>query len=204
MLRDVKSNLLFTINELSQDEQEEWLLEQREKMGLTWDAPLSAQDKQDVQLLLQQYRETRRIAFPVGPGVTGLAFEKEETVVGNFGAGKGVGGDHKSKKEMGQLSARKGDIGKFMFDIDNQTSARAVNNFMFGPVFGHPHDTLTREQADHCLQDGDCLSDDSETGQKKLKFENINRQKPLGIIQFINKEGQEPITRYDKEKFEAL
>ena len=51
MLRDTKNDLIFTINELTQDEQEEWIKDQYRKQGLTL-KNISAEDEADIMQLL--------------------------------------------------------------------------------------------------------------------------------------------------------
>ena len=54
---------------------------------------------------------------------------------------------------------------------------------MIGPVFGHIKDNLTRDQVKQTF-DGEISDADSTSSnkEKKIKFNEIDRRKPLGII----------------------
>ena len=55
MIRDVKTDLLFTINELSQDEQEAYVRKQLRESGKS---AFTHDEEEDIKLFLDQYRET--------------------------------------------------------------------------------------------------------------------------------------------------
>lgn len=179
MFRDVKTNMLFTINLLSKDEQEEWIKSKLKEQGNT---VTSKQQQQQMEILFDQFQETFNIAFPNHLGITGKAFHQEQIFISN---------NPKSDK-------------LFTNEIDNQTCEDNVRNFMIGPVYGHLRDSVTDNQA--CIDFDEDLSeceeaneDDEQSSQsdrpkkkaaakKKLKIHNIqvDRSKPLGILQFIN------------------
>jgi hypothetical protein len=84
---------------------------------------------------------------------------------------------------------------------------------MIGAVFGHLKDGLTTNQKDVFMKNPDYDSnegsyDDNEhTGsftKKKVRMIKIDRNMPIGILQFVNKLDNEPITEYDRLKFESL
>ena len=75
---------------------------------------------------------------------------------------------------------------------------------MIGPVFGHIKDQLTQQQNELNFDDELSEESDSDISEKKVKFNNMDREAPLGVIQLINKTGNRQITNYDKLKFEAL
>jgi len=52
MFRDVKSDLIFTMNELTKDEQEEWIKEEYRERGMNMNHVISEEDEKDIQLLL--------------------------------------------------------------------------------------------------------------------------------------------------------
>jgi len=59
---------------------------------------------------------------------------------------------------------------------------------MIGPCFGHLRDSVTKEQATLEYK-GAPLSDDSDDDpdHPKKKHIKIDRSKPIGVVQFINK-----------------
>ena len=127
---------------------------------------ISPEDEADIQLLLDQYRETRRISFPSNLGISGQVLKTREIVVSN--------NLHKAKT--------------FQQDVDNQTSQKDIKNFMIGPVFGHIKDNLSREQIDlNYAGMEDLRSERSDEDRKRALFTEIDRLKPLGVVQFINK-----------------
>jgi len=69
----------------------------------------------------------------------------------------------------------------FSSDIDNLTFIKEVRNIMIGPVHAHK-EPLRAENT-------------------KVTFD---REKPIGIIQLINKNNKEKINDYDMKKFEQL
>ena len=69
----------------------------------------------------------------------------------------------------------------FSSDVDNQTHLKEVRNFIIGPVY--PHST-------------GIMND-----QSKVEFD---RQKPIGVVQLLNKKNFKQITEYDIKKFEAM
>lgn len=76
---------------------------------------------------------------------------------------------------------------------------------MIGPVFGHVQDNLARDQVKQTF-DGEISDTNSQVSDKAtiVKFNEIDRKKPLGILQLINKKDFQEITKYDKQKFEAI
>ena len=93
---------------------------------------------------------------------------------------------------------------RYMSDIDNQTNIKNVNNIMIGPVFGHLQDIAT----DLIPEDSNSYSDsengdDNENGTQ-VKFKDIDRNQPIGLIQMVNKVKNQPITDYDLRKFKAI
>ena len=80
LLRDTKNNIYFTINELTNEEKEIWLLEQIKERGIS---NPTKRDEQDLEILLDQYREMRTIAFPRNTGISGKVFNDHHTYIGN-------------------------------------------------------------------------------------------------------------------------
>ena len=80
LLRDTKNNIYFTINELTNEEKEIWLLEQIKERGIS---NPTKRDEQDLEILLDQYREMRTIAFPRNTGISGKVFNDHQTYIGN-------------------------------------------------------------------------------------------------------------------------
>lgn len=122
MFRDVKTDMLFTINLLSKDEQEEWVKAQMKQQGYSI---TSKQQQQQMEILFEQFQETFNISFPNHLGITGKAFKNEKIFISN---------NPKSDK-------------LFTNEIDNQTCEDNVRNFMIGPVYGHLRDSVTDSQA---------------------------------------------------------
>ena len=104
LLRDVKTDFLFTLNELSKDETEqilrkmhreekrtekEKLMEQADLEGIeykpveedTWQE--DSKERAYIDEFIQNFRETKRINFPNNRGVSGRAFQKNVTVYSN-------------------------------------------------------------------------------------------------------------------------
>ena len=71
----------------------------------------------------------------------------------------------------------------YMADIDNLTPCRSVRNFLIGPVYAHK---------EHI------------NGNEKANRTQFNRQKPIGMIQLVNKAHYEKIDPHDVRKFEAI
>ena len=70
---------------------------------------------------------------------------------------------------------------------------------MIGPVFGHIKDNLSREQIDLKYEEIEELrSESSDEDRKRALFTEIDRVKPLGVVQFINKKNFQQISEYDK------
>ena len=179
MIRDVKTDLLFTINELSKDEQEEYIRNQAIEQGKV---SFTKDQEEDMKLFLDQHRETAQIPYPSNLGITGIVFNSHKTYIGN-----------EIKKET-----------SFVGDIDNQTNVSEVINFMIGPCFGHIRDSVTREQADLKFNGTIPKDKDDDPKHPKTKHIDIDRSKPIGIVQFINKQGTTIISEYDRKKFEAI
>lgn len=128
MMRDVKTNMIFSINELTEEETTEWMSEQLQKRGLRSETQLTRQDERDIAVLLDQYRETRRISFPNNLGVSGRVFHAKEIMYSNNAANER----------------------KFYDDVDNQSEVKDVKNYLIGPVFGHFNDSLNLSQQRMC------------------------------------------------------
>jgi len=73
VLRDVKTNQIFSINELQQEEKEEWYKEELKSRGLT--KVLDKNTQKDIELAFDQFKETRTICYPHGQGITGIVLE---------------------------------------------------------------------------------------------------------------------------------
>lgn len=96
----------------------------------------------DIELILDQFRETRKISFPNNIGISGKCFFTKSVLYSN-----------KAIQET-----------KFTNDIDNQTEIKDVQNYLIGPCFGHPRDGLTKAQKD--IGDGS----DSEELENHLEY----------------------------------
>ena len=68
----------------------------------------------------------------------------------------------------------------YMSDIDNLTPCRNVKNFLIGPVYAHKENANTNDKVD------------------TMQFD---RQKPIGMIQLVNKDNYELINPHDLRKF---
>ena len=71
-------------------------------------------------------------------------------------------------------------IKDYSSDVDNLTTCRNVRNFLIGPVYAH------KEHPD---------------GNEKVNSMKFDRQKPIGIIQLVNKDHYEEINLHDLRKF---
>ena len=78
---------------------------------------------------------------------------------------------------------------KFTSDVDNQTHVKEVRNFMIGPVFGHQNDILRDRHLVNQHADGPESDDDTNSyiSYPPHKFREIEKEKPIGLLQFINK-----------------
>ena len=162
LLRDVKTELLLSLNELSKEEAEPYLREKfqekqkkakamKERYAIAGadkvpktgrhssceDADMAAEEQRYVEKMLHQFRETKKITFPNNRGITGVAFHENKTV-------------HTNKIHQDRV---------FSADVDNQTPVKEVRNFIIGPVYAH-QDSVKEEVA-------------------PVQFD---RQKPIGII----------------------
>lgn len=70
-----------------------------------------------------------------------------------------------------------------MADIDNLSMCKEVRNFIIAPVYAHSED-LKLDKAVNPIQ--------------------FDRQKPIGVIQLVNKKNFEKITDHDLKKFRAI
>ena len=68
----------------------------------------------------------------------------------------------------------------YIEDMDNLTNCKDVRNFLIGPVYAHEKDLQVSKHANPI---------------------NFDRQKPIGMIQLINKINNEKITKHDISKF---
>jgi len=86
---------------------------------------------------------------------------------------------------------------------------------MIGPVFGHERAVDQGKGEERPKKGTKKRKDVSDTESEhiymneentKLKYHEINRLKPIGILQMINKvrHAEEGITEYDRKKFEAV
>jgi len=163
LLRDVKTELLLSLNELSKEEAEPYLREkfkEEQKKAKTMKeryaiagadkAPKTgchssreeeeaqeAEEQRYVDEMLHRFRETKKITFPNNRGITGVAFHENKTV-------------HTNKIHSDRI---------FSADVDNQTPVKEVRNFIIGPVYAH-QEPLNEEIA-------------------PVQFD---RQKPIGVI----------------------
>lgn len=88
LLRDVKTDFLFSINELSRDESEMILRKEFRDSHLDEKVELNGLDESEKQILkreqefvdatLYKYRKTKQITFPNDRGVSGIAFNTGE------------------------------------------------------------------------------------------------------------------------------
>ena len=127
-------------------------------------------------------RFTYKVTYPNNVGVTGHVFGSGQIYIQN-----------NLKKEV-----------KYRSDIDNQTEIKDVRNFMIGPVFGHFKDALASEFPDEVGDDNKSPRSADKEENGKLKYKEIDRLLPIGILQLINKKGSGPIGEYDRKKFEAI
>lgn len=73
LFRDVKTNLLFTMNEISDDYAKQ-MLRKTEMEALGNKTKLTKEEEEDILILLDQYKEKKLINFPNNIGITGQVF----------------------------------------------------------------------------------------------------------------------------------
>ena len=117
LLRDVKTNLIFTINEITKENRIE-IKSSAARHNLTSTSGFSDKHQPSNSLdeeVGHEMRETVKITFPNNQGLTGKVFHSTQIYYTN-----NMNTEH-----------------QYQSDIDNLSGIKEVRNIMIGPVFSH-------------------------------------------------------------------
>lgn len=190
LLKDQKSELMFTLNELTDECDEKGHDHNLHAKDHIHEHETKKPDADSAETDKKKYNELRKMEKITVPSALGMSGASQET-------GQILYTNNPDAEQ------------KFQKDVDNQTEIGNVRNLMVGPVFGHKNDHL-RELHPEILNEAELKERKrkgmmaSDLNKPDKYFKEINHNHPIGMIQLVNKKDYRQINEYDKRKFEAI